>query len=106
MIQDMLTCAIAPNHGKVVDGFNARTDTREQTCRTCGRLSQQDGVANTLLLNLLLNRLGQTFDKLPLHILVSIELGEGTFLGSDICRSLVGSVSDGSINMLNDWERS
>src|SRR5436305_1919704 len=84
MIQDMLTCAVASYHGKVVHGLDTGTDSREETRRTRWCLGQQDSIAYSLLLDFGLCRLWQPLDKLPLHVFVALEVREGAFLSRDI----------------------
>src|SRR6266699_4425087 len=79
VIQDMLARAVAPHHGEIIHRLDARTDPGQQARRARWRLRQQDGIANALLLDLLLYRLRQPLDERPLHILVPLEPGNDPF---------------------------
>src|SRR5579875_2736408 len=103
MVKNMLTCAVAADHREVVDRFNARTDTREQAGRARWCLSQQHSIANTLLLDLLLNGLWKLLNEVSLHIFIALEAWERPLLRRVIRRSLVSCVTDRCVNLLNHW---
>src|SRR2546426_4815353 len=105
MIQDVLTCAVASYHRKVVHRLDTGTDSREEARRTRWRLGQQDSVAYPLLLDFGLYRLWQSLDKLPLHVFVALEVRERAFLSRDIRGCFISRVTNRAINALNHRHR-
>src|SRR6266852_6823138 len=102
VIQDMLARAVAAYHGEIIHRLDARADPGKQARRARWRLRQQDGIANALLLDLLLYRLRQPLDEAPLHILVTLEPGEWPFLRRNIRRRLVSRVTDRRVDALDN----
>src|SRR5579863_2843238 len=75
MVQNMLTCAVASHHSEVVHRLDTRTDAREEAGSAGRSLRQQYGVADALLLDLLLRGLRQPLDEVTLHVLFTLEVG-------------------------------
>src|SRR6266566_3162251 len=105
MIQDVLTCAVASYHRKVVHRLDTGTDSREETRRTRWCLGQQDSIAYPLLLDFALYRLWQSLDKLSLHVFVALEVRERAFLSRDIRGCFISRVTNRAINALNHRHR-
>src|SRR2546429_8025070 len=83
MIEDVFTCTVAANHSEVIDRLNTGANACDQTGCPGRSLCEQYSIACPVLANLILNMLGETLNEFPLHILLTIEVRECSFLNRD-----------------------
>ncbi len=100
----MLTCTVTPDHRKVIDRLNARTDACQQTGGACWCLCEQNSIACPMFPNFLLQCLGKALDEFALHILFAIKPGKWSLFYRIISRGIIGRIANRAIDALNNRE--
>src|SRR5947207_14005702 len=98
MIEDVFTCTVAANHSEVIDRLNTGANACDQTGCPGRSLCEQYSIACPVLADLILNMLGETLNEFPLHIPLTIDVRECSFLNRVVSGCFVGCIANSAVD--------